>query len=109
LLPGAGYGIIDHMAKAKLFYRSRLIYPDGAIREMIIWQLPDIDEERWHQLKYRLYYGMAAGNCLVRYDNEKGKGDHKHIRDEELPYTFANVETLVADFQKDVDSFRRQK
>jgi len=97
------------MAKAKLLYRSRLIYPDGSIREMVIWRLPYADKERWHQLKYRLYYGTAAGQCLVRYDNERGKGDHKHIRDKEFPYAFVDVETLIADFQKDINSFRRQK
>lgn len=95
------------MPKAQLLHRSKLVYPDGAIREMVIWRVPTSTTERPHGLKYRLYYGDAAGNCLVRYDNETGKGDHKHIRGKEEAYTFTTVETLVADFQRDIDRFRR--
>ena len=94
------------MAKAKLIYRSKLIYPDGAIREMIIWQLPHKSPDRPHALKYRLYYGDSNGNCLVRYDNETGKGDHRHFKDKEAPYNFQNAEKLVADFQRDIDKLR---
>ena len=93
------------MAKARLIYRSKLIYPDGAIREMVIWQLPEKTPERPHGLKYRLYYGDLKGNC-VRYDNETGKGDHRHLNDKEEPYNFTTVEKLVADFQQDINKFR---
>ena len=95
------------MAKAQLLHRSKLIYPDGAVREMMIWRIPEPTLERPHSLKYRLYYGDAAGICLVRYDNETGKGDHKHLKGQELLYTFITVETLIADFQNDIASFRR--
>lgn len=97
------------MPKAELLYRSKLVYPDGAIREMVIWKLPEATVERQHGLKYRLYYGDADGKCLIRYDNETGKGDHRHFYDKEEPYRFVNVETLVADFQRDIDKLRRDK
>ena len=97
------------MAKAKLFYKTKLIYSDGAIREMVIWDLPNSDQERPHGLKYRLYYGNSEGECLVRYDNEKGKGDHKHIDGIEKKYNFQNIETLVSDFQKDIDLRRKNE
>ncbi len=92
------------MAKEKLLYRSKLIYPDGSMREMVIWKLPSASTERPHGLKYRLYYGTAAGKCLVRYDNESGKGDHRHFAGKEYSYRFKDVETLVADFQQDIDA-----
>ena len=95
------------MASAKLVYRSKMIYPDGAIREMVIWQLPRKSEESPHALKYRLYYGDSKGNCLVRYDNETGKGDHRHIKGKEEPYNFSSVEQLVIDFQSDIDRLRK--
>ncbi len=76
------------MAKAKLVYRSKLIYPDGAIREMVIWQLPQKSPDRPHALKYRLYYGDSKGNCLVHYDNEAVKGDHRHLKSKEGPIIF---------------------
>ena len=96
------------MVKAKLVYRSKLIYPDGAIREMVIWQLPRKSKERPHALKYRLYYGDAKGNCLVRYDNETGKGDHRHFKGEEEQYHFSSVGQLIKDFQSDIDKFREK-
>lgn len=73
--------------KAQLIFKDKYIYADGAIREMVIWQLPVADQERPHRLKYRLYYGHQ-GKCLVRYDNELGKGDHRHYGSIEEPYQF---------------------
>jgi hypothetical protein len=45
---------------------------------MVIWRLPSFDSERPHGLKYRLVY-VKNGKRLVGCDNERGKGDHKHI------------------------------
>ena len=39
---------------------------------------------------------------MVRYDNERGKGDHRHLGNTEEPYEFSDIETLVADFLADV-------
>lgn len=97
------------MAKARLIHRSKLIYPDGAIREMVIWELPRTTRGRKHSLKYRLYYGNLEGECLIRYDNETGKGDHQHIHNREMPYLFISVEQLISDFQKDIDHIRKNK
>jgi hypothetical protein len=44
---------------------------------------------------------------MVRYDNETGKGDHRHEGDREEPYAFTDVETLVADFLADIARVRR--
>ena len=92
---------------AILLYRQKFIYPDGAIREMVLWQLPRITKDRPYGLKYRLYYGLADGTCMVRYDNETGKGDHRHEGDREEPYHFTAVEALVADFLADIARVRR--
>lgn len=91
--------------KAKLLYKDRFIYSDGAIREMVIWQLPETDKERPHGLKYRLFYGYA-GHCLVRYDNERGKGDHRHYGEKEEDYPWVSVEQLVSDFRADIECLR---
>jgi hypothetical protein len=93
--------------RAKLLYREKFIYADGAIREMVLWQLPKTTAEKTHDLKYRLYYGLADGTCIVRYDNETRKGDHRHGGDQEEPYQFTDVETLVADFLEDIEKARR--
>jgi len=71
--------------------------------------LPSADQERPHGLKYRLYYGLADGTCQVRYDNERGKGDHRHYGKQEESYSFTNVETLIEDFMNDVHRYRGEK
>ncbi len=93
---------------ATLLYRERFIYADGTIREMVIWRLPGTSKDRRHGLKYRLYYGLADGTCLVRYDNEFGKGDHRHYGSgrQEQSYRFVDVETLVRDFLADIAKLR---
>jgi len=93
--------------RARLIYREKFIYADGAIREMVLWQLPEKTAEKPHRMKYRLYYGLADGTCIVRYDNETRKGDHRHIRGREEPYQFKDVETLVANFLEDIEKTRR--
>ena len=72
---------------------------------MAIWQLPKADDERRHGLKCRLYYGYP-GQCLVRYDNERGKGDHWHAGNREHPYPFVSVERLIEDFRADIARLR---
>jgi len=84
------------------------MYANGAIREMVLWQLPGKTAEKPYGLKYRLYYGLPDGTCVVRYDNETGKGDHRHRGDREESYQFKDVETLVADFLQDIEKARRR-
>ena len=91
---------------AKLLYREKYIYSDGALREMVLWQLPRKSRDRPHGLKYRLYYGLGDGTCLVRFDNESGKGDHKHVSGREESYRFIDVEKLVADFLAEIEKAR---
>ena len=72
----------------------------SVVVEMVIWALPAATEERPHALKYRLFCGRPDA-CVVRYDNESGKGDHKHYGDCEEPYYFESVERLLDDFRHD--------
>ncbi len=91
---------------ALLLFRERFVYADGAIWEMVLWRIPGATPDRPHALKYRLYYGDAQGKCVVRYDNESGKGDHQHRGGREQPYTFVSVERLVEDFLADIATAR---
>lgn len=52
---------------------------------------------------------VSAGVCVLRYDNEAGKGDHKHIEAVEQPYGFTGLETLQRDFWHDVDVWRAKR
>ncbi len=91
--------------KAVLAFYDKQVLPDGAIVEMKIWQLTGPVRGSVHKLKYSLFYGFP-GNRLVGYDNEHGKGDHRHIEGTEENYTFSTVEELIADFLADVSRLR---
>jgi hypothetical protein len=73
---------------------------DNVIVEMVIWALPEKTVERPHGVKYRLHCGRD-GRCVVRYDNEAGKGDHRHYAEDEQPYRFESLDRLIADFRYD--------
>ncbi len=91
---------------AKLIHHSKYLYRDGAIREMILWKLPKSADFEHQGFKYRLFYGLKDGTPVIRYDNEKGKGDHRHFGDREAAYYFKSVETLIADFLNDIKIIR---
>ncbi len=42
----------------------------------------------------------------LRRDNETGKGDHKHIGTEEVPYVFTSLARLVTDFWTEIGEWR---
>ena len=88
--------------KAQRIFYDKAVLPDGSIVEMTIWKLPRATSERPHGLKYSLFFGLN-GQRIVGYDNERGKGDHKHLGDVEIRYRFVSVEKLVADFLADVE------
>ena len=73
------------------------------IVEVVVWHLPEPLPGSSHPYKYRLFYGDADGNCLVRYDNERGKGDHRHVGDNEENYAFSTMLNLMNDFEADIE------
>lgn len=94
--------------RAALLFHERIDYDDGAIVELVIWRVPTPVEPSKHDLKYSLFYGRR-GIREVGYDNERGKGDHRHLRNTELPYNYTNVEQLMSDFWSDVRNTRGAK
>jgi hypothetical protein len=87
--------------RARRAFYDRSEFPDGAIVEMTIWQVHKSVVGSTHRFKYSLFYGYP-GHRIVGYDNERGKGDHRHLGDTEEPYRFSTVEALMADFLTDV-------
>jgi len=92
---------MQYMA-AVLLARAKEVRDDGSIVKIIIWELPQPLPPSTHRYKYRLFFG-ASGVSRVRYDNERGKGDHRHLGDQEYVYKFSSVEQLLADFRSDVE------
>jgi len=99
------YGIICHMKAENLFYRH-YVFDDDAIVEMTVWRVPEPVPPTTHGFKYSLFYGRR-GVRLCGYDNERGKGDHKHMGEIEIAYSFTTVRQLIADFMADVRELRR--
>ncbi len=55
--------------------------------------------------KAALVYGVR----VISYDNERGKGDHRHWRDVETPCLFVSMQRLLDDFVNDVDVMRASR
>jgi hypothetical protein len=86
---------------ARLVENQKLTLDDGSIIQIRIWRLPGVTVERPHGLKYSLFYGRP-GERIIGYDNEAGKGDHRHYRGREENYRFTTFEALILDFMNDV-------
>ena len=87
--------------QARLIYRNKKRLVSGAIVDEVVWKLPHPEPGRPHGYKYRLAY-VREGKRIVGYDNERGKGDHRHRRDREERYRFISLDRLLADFRADV-------
>jgi hypothetical protein len=83
--------------KAKLLLKQRFVLSESAFAEIVIWQLQVPLNGSIHDYKYRLAY-VVNGECVLRYDNEAGKGNHLHIKEQEIDYNFVSTEQLIDDF-----------
>lgn len=92
--------------RAELLNDERYVIGSDAVAEIVIWRLPEPLAGSRHFLKYRLAF-VANGRCVLRYDNETGKGDHRHARGRVRPYRFAGYNQLLADFWSEVDKWWR--
>ncbi len=95
------------MARATLIFHSKRHFDDGDIAELKLWEVPHAVRGSHHGFKYSLFYGRD-GARLIGYDNESGKGDHRHYGDREEPYRFTSPDQLVTDFLADVARTRGQ-
>lgn len=96
------------MPNATLILHRKRRYDDGAILELKLWQVPAAVPGSAHLFKYSLFYG-SGGQRLIGYDNEAGKGDHRHHGGKEEAYAFTTFRQLLADFVADVRQLRGGK
>jgi len=87
--------------KATLLAKSKEVRDDGSIVEVVIWELPEPLPSSEHRYKCRLFFGWPSRE-VVRYDNERAKGDHRHVDGKELNYDFTTIEQLLDDFEFDI-------
>ena len=88
--------------KAKQLLHRRVVLADDVFAELLLWDVPVPVFGSRHNYKYSLAL-VCAGVCVLRYDNERGKGDHRHIDNIEMAYPFKDVSTLLSDFQSDME------
>ena len=93
--------------KATLLLRSRVVYSEQAFAELVLWKLPAPTADSLHSYKYRLAC-VVRGECVIRYDNEAGKGDHVHLGGDESTYHFVSADGLIADFRNQIDRWNHE-
>ena len=93
---------------AELLLRERIHLSETEFAEMVIWQVDPPVRASGHAYKYRLAF-MSDSRCVLRYDNEAGKGDHKHVGKRDLRYDFVDLRRLQSDFWSDVKAWRERR
>jgi hypothetical protein len=96
------------MPPAELIFEDKQVLEDGAIIEMRIWRVPAAVPPSAHEFKYSLFYGRP-GKVVVLFDNERGKGDHRHFGEVETAYRFESPERLIEDFKAAVRAARKEE
>jgi hypothetical protein len=104
LTGAACVGIISNMKAAPLL-DERHVVAANAFVELVVWRLGKRPPGGRHDFKYRLAL-VVDGRCVLRYDNESGKGDHRRVGKKEHSCVFSTVQRLPDDFWLDVDRWR---
>lgn len=92
--------------KAALLLRERLVLASDTFAELVVWRVPRPVAGSVHSFKYRLAL-VVEERCVLRYDNEAGKGDHRHVGADEQPVAFTSIDELLAAFWLDVAAWRK--
>jgi len=93
--------------RATLLLRERVVLAESRFVEIVIWRVPSQVPGSAHGYKYRLAY-VIDGVCVLRFDNETGKGDHRHRGEKQEPYRFVSPERLIEDFWNEIDNWRSE-
>jgi hypothetical protein len=92
--------------KARLLQRNKVLVGHDLWVQIVVWVVPVSVRGSAHEYKYSFAL-IDKDRCVLRYDNEAGKGDHKHIGEEEVPYVFWTMDRLQDDFWTDVERYQR--
>jgi Family of unknown function (DUF6516) len=91
--------------KAVLVLRESYPLSEVEAADLVMWQLPSPMPGSVHFYKYRLAF-VCRGKCVLRFDNERGKGDHMHVGGREYPFAFSTADQLIDDFWNEVHKWR---
>jgi hypothetical protein len=93
--------------RARLLLNERIVLAEDAFAELVLWRVPRPVVGPSHAYKFRLA-DVVAGVCVVRFDNEAGKGDHAPIGHTEYRFAFDSVEALMAQFRKAIERWNHE-
>lgn len=93
--------------KARLVIRERVVYTADELVEMVVWEVPQPVPPSENFFKYRLVY-IVSGVRILGYDNERGKGDHRHFHGVESSLTFVSIDILLEAFTSEVEKLRKR-
>lgn len=93
--------------KASPLIRRRVVLAADAFAEVAVWRVHGPVPPASDPFKSRLAH-VVGGQCVPRYDKERGKGDHRHIGDAESVYAFTTPEQRMADFEAEVTRWNRE-
>ena len=93
--------------KAVALVHRRVVLASDAFMELVVWRLGSPLPPSSHRFKYRLAY-VVDGECVVLYDNERDKGDHRHFGKSQGPYRFISPDRLMADFSADIERWNHE-
>ena len=84
-------------AELELLIDEHYVLDGRTFVEIVVWRLDRPVRGSTHRFKYRLAL-VSDSTCVLRYDNEAGKGDHLHIGGAEKHYNFADFRDTVSRF-----------
>ena len=94
--------VVHNNMKARLIEKSRTVISDTSFFEVVLWHLPSPVPGS----KYRLTL-IVNGDCVLRYDNERGKGDHRRMGDREEAIEFTSLDALFDAFRTEMERMLR--
>ena len=68
---------------------------------MKVWKVPK-SKDFPDGVKYSFVY-IHNGKRVLGYDNERGKGHHKHIKGKEAEIEFKDSESLLLQFKREIE------
>ncbi|WP_211656794.1 toxin-antitoxin system TumE family protein [Magnetospirillum fulvum] len=95
----------DTIMNAEFIIRKRVVLGDGDVVEAVVWKVAEPVPPTEHGFKYRLVL-ISGGLRVVGFDNERGRGDHRHDEAAVIPYQFLSIDQLLEDFTSAVENWR---
>jgi hypothetical protein len=91
--------------KATLLIERRIVFGDRDFAEVVVWKVPAPVPPTTHGFKYRLVY-IVEGKRVLGFDNERGRGDHRHDGETVVAYRFESIDKLLGDFAQAIEQWR---